>query len=184
MSDSATPWTAARQASLSITNSRSSPKPMFIKLVMPSNHLILCHPLQSFPATGSLQTSQFFASGGQSIGVSASASLLPMDPAKSCMYEWRTGDPPPSERGCWNSTGLFPGCEDPGETLTRLSFPSCRAFLDPSSTGSTKTGTLEPERCPSTGGRQNSAETLLLSKASVVPCEAWMFLCWHDWISN
>ena len=41
----ATPWTAARQASLSITNSRSPPKPMSIELVMPSNHLILCHIL-------------------------------------------------------------------------------------------------------------------------------------------
>ena len=41
----ATPWTAARQASLSITNSRSSLKPMSTVSVMPSNHLILCHPL-------------------------------------------------------------------------------------------------------------------------------------------
>ena len=41
----ATPWTAAHQASLSITNSRNPPKPMSIELVMPSNHLILCHPL-------------------------------------------------------------------------------------------------------------------------------------------
>ena len=41
----ATPWTAAHQASLSITNSQSLPKPMSIELVMPSNHLILCHPL-------------------------------------------------------------------------------------------------------------------------------------------
>ena len=40
-----TPWTAARQASLSITNSRSLPKLMSIELVMPSNQLILCHPL-------------------------------------------------------------------------------------------------------------------------------------------
>ena len=40
-----TPWTAARQASLSITNSRSPPKPVAIESVMPSNHLILCHPL-------------------------------------------------------------------------------------------------------------------------------------------
>ena len=40
-----TPWTAARQASLSITNSQSLLKLMFIKWVMPSNHLILCHPL-------------------------------------------------------------------------------------------------------------------------------------------
>ena len=41
----ATPWTAALQASLSSTNSRSSPKPMSIESVMASNHLILCHPL-------------------------------------------------------------------------------------------------------------------------------------------
>ena len=45
MSDSATPWTAARQASLSVTNSQSLLKLMSIKLVMPSNHLILCHPV-------------------------------------------------------------------------------------------------------------------------------------------
>ena len=41
----ATPWTAARQASLSVTNSRSSPELMSIESVMPSNHLILCRPL-------------------------------------------------------------------------------------------------------------------------------------------
>ena len=46
----ATPWTAARQASLSFTNSRSPPKPMFIESVMPSNHLILCHPLILLPS--------------------------------------------------------------------------------------------------------------------------------------
>ena len=46
----ATPWTAARQASLSITNSQSPPKPMSIELVMPSNHLILCHPLLFLPS--------------------------------------------------------------------------------------------------------------------------------------
>ena len=45
----ATPWIAARQASLSITNSRSSLKLMSIKLVMPSSHLILCHPLFLLP---------------------------------------------------------------------------------------------------------------------------------------
>ena len=45
----ATPWTTACQASLSITNSQSSPKPMSIELVMPSNHLILCHPLLLLP---------------------------------------------------------------------------------------------------------------------------------------
>ena len=45
-----TPWTAARQASLSITSSQSLPKLMSIKLVMPSNHLILCHPLLRLPS--------------------------------------------------------------------------------------------------------------------------------------
>ena len=77
----ANPWTAARQASLSITNSQSLLKLMSIELVMPSNHLILCRPFsyypQSFPASGSFQVSQLFTSRGQSIGVSASASVLP-----------------------------------------------------------------------------------------------------------
>ena len=45
-----TPWTTARQASLSITNSRSPPKPMSIESVRPSNHLILCHPLLFRPS--------------------------------------------------------------------------------------------------------------------------------------
>ena len=45
-----TPWTTARQASLSITNSRSPHKPMSIESVMPSNHLILCHPLPLLPS--------------------------------------------------------------------------------------------------------------------------------------
>ena len=49
MSDSATPRTAAHQASLSITNSRSLPKPMSIESVTASNHLILCHPLLLLP---------------------------------------------------------------------------------------------------------------------------------------
>ena len=66
---------------LSITNSQSLLKLMSLESVMPSNHLILCHPfsscLQSFPASGSFQMSQFFASGGQSTGVSASVSVLP-----------------------------------------------------------------------------------------------------------
>ena len=78
-----TPWTEACQGSLSITSSQSLLKLMFIESVMPSNHLIFCHPfssrLQSFPASGCFPMSQFFASGGQSIGASASASVLPMD---------------------------------------------------------------------------------------------------------
>ena len=78
-----TPWTAARQASLSITNSKSLLKLMSIELIMPSNHLILCRslllPPSSFPASGSFQMSQCFTSGGQNIGVSALASILPMN---------------------------------------------------------------------------------------------------------
>ena len=46
----ATPWTAAHQASLSIINSQRPPKPMSIESVMPSNHLILCHPLLCLPS--------------------------------------------------------------------------------------------------------------------------------------
>ena len=46
----ATPWTAAHQASLSISNSQSLPKLMSTELVMPSNHLILCHPLLLLPS--------------------------------------------------------------------------------------------------------------------------------------
>ena len=45
-----TPWTAAHQASQSITNSRSIPKPMYVETVMPSNHLILCRPLLLLPS--------------------------------------------------------------------------------------------------------------------------------------
>ena len=78
-----TSWTAARQASLSITNSQSLLKFMSIELVMPSNHLILCCPLLLLPsiflASGSFPGSQLFASGGQIIGVSASTSVLPVN---------------------------------------------------------------------------------------------------------
>ena len=79
----ATPWTAARQVFLSIANSQSLLKLMSIESV--------CHPAisssvvpfsscpQSFPALGSFQMNQLFPSGGQSIGVSASTSVLPMN---------------------------------------------------------------------------------------------------------
>ena len=77
-----TPWTAARQASLSITNSQSLLKLLSIEPLMSSNCFVLYHPLsclQSFPASGSFPMSQFFVSGGQSIGVLALASVLPMN---------------------------------------------------------------------------------------------------------
>ena len=76
-----TPLISAHQASLSITNSWSLLKLKFIESVMPSSHLILCHPLlllpQSLPESGSFPMCQLFASGGQSIGISASVSVLP-----------------------------------------------------------------------------------------------------------
>ena len=77
----ATPRTAACRASLAITNSWSSFKLMSIESVMPSNHLILCRPLllpSIFLSIRVFPMSQCFASGGQNIGVSASASVLPM----------------------------------------------------------------------------------------------------------
>ena len=78
--ETATPWTAACQVSLSITNSWSFLKLISIESVMPSNHLIVCCSFsscpQSFQGSGSFQKSQFFASGGQNFGVSASASVF------------------------------------------------------------------------------------------------------------
>ena len=87
-----TPRTAAHQAFLSITNSRSSLKLMSIELVMPSNHSSSVVPFssrpQSFPASGSFPTSQLFASAGQNIGVSASASVLPTNIQHSFPLGW------------------------------------------------------------------------------------------------
>ena len=73
-----TPWTTACQASLSITNSWSPPKPMCIESVMPSSVIPFSSCLQSFLTSGSFPMSQLLASGGQSIGVAASKSVLPM----------------------------------------------------------------------------------------------------------
>ena len=82
----AIPWNAAHQDSLSITNSQSLAKLTFIESVMSSNHLILCHPLllpSIFPRIrifpNIFQSFQLFAWGGQSIGVSASTSVLPVN---------------------------------------------------------------------------------------------------------
>ena len=87
-----TPWIAARQASLSITNSRSSLRLTSIKSVMPSSHLILCCPFsscpQSLPASESFPMSQLFASGGQSTGASASASFLTKKSQGWSSSEW------------------------------------------------------------------------------------------------
>ena len=78
-----TPWTAAHQASLSITSSQSLFKLMSIKSVMASNHLSLYRPLlllpSIFPSIRSFPVSQFLTSGGQSIGISPLVSVLPMN---------------------------------------------------------------------------------------------------------
>ena len=92
VSDSATPWIAARQASLSITNSRSS-----LKLTSIESG---CHPAissslvpfsscsQSLPASESFPMSQLFAWGGQSTGVSALVSFLPKNTQDWSPLEW------------------------------------------------------------------------------------------------
>ena len=77
-----TPWTAACQSSASITNSRSLLKLTSIESVMPSNHFILSCPLFLLPSlfpSIRVFSNEFFASGGQSIGPSASASVLPVN---------------------------------------------------------------------------------------------------------
>ena len=74
------PWTAACQASLSFTISWSFLKLMSIELVMPSNHLILCHALLLPPSIfPSIRVFSYESSGGQSTGVSASTSVFPMN---------------------------------------------------------------------------------------------------------
>ena len=80
-----TPWTAATQASLSFTIFQSLLKLMSIESVMPSYHLIFCHPLllppSIFPSIRVFSNELLFTSGSQSMGagVSASASVLPMN---------------------------------------------------------------------------------------------------------
>ena len=78
-----TPYTAAHQASLSFTKSRSLLKFISTESVMLFNHFILCHHLllllSIFPASGSSPMSWLFTSGGQNTGASASASILPMN---------------------------------------------------------------------------------------------------------
>ena len=88
----AIPWIAARQASLSITNSWSSLRLTYIESVMPSSHLILCRRFsscpQSLPASESFPVSQLFAWGSQSTGVSALASFLPKKSQGWSPSEW------------------------------------------------------------------------------------------------
>ena len=89
----ATPWIAARQASLSLTNSQSSLKLMSIESVMPSSHLILCRPLLLLPSI--FPSIRVFSNESalhirwpKSIGVSASASILPKSTLDWSPLEW------------------------------------------------------------------------------------------------
>ena len=86
------PWITARQASLCITNSRSSLRLTSIESVMPSSHLILCCLLFLLPpippSIRSFPMSQLFTWGGQSFGVSALASVLPMNIQDWSPLEW------------------------------------------------------------------------------------------------
>ena len=87
-----TPWTAACQPPCPSPTPHSLLKLMSIESVMLSNHLILCCPLllclQSFPASGSFPMSQLFSSGSQSIGASASASVLPINIQSRFLLDW------------------------------------------------------------------------------------------------
>ena len=78
-----TPWTTTHQASLSVINSRSLFKLMFVESVMPSSHLILCHPLlllpSVFPSIRVFSNESVLHIRCQSTGASASALVLPMN---------------------------------------------------------------------------------------------------------
>ena len=92
MSDSVMSWTAAYQAPLCSTIPWSLLSFMSIELVMLSNQFILCCPfllcLQSFPASVSFPMNWVFASGGQSIGASTSASVFPMNIQGWFPFDW------------------------------------------------------------------------------------------------
>ena len=81
----ATPWTAARQASLSITNSRSLLKLIYIESVMPSNHLILCRPLLLLPSI--LPSIRVFSNeSGQGAAISCQDGGLNSSHQGGCQY--------------------------------------------------------------------------------------------------
>ena len=116
----ATPWIAARRASLFIIISRSSLRLTSIESVMPSSHLILIVPFsscpQSLPASESFPMSHLFSWGGQSTGVSALASFLPKNPRADLFQNGLVGSPyslrdsqessPTPQFKCINSSAL------------------------------------------------------------------------------
>ena len=184
-----TPWTAARQAFLSITNSWSLFKLMSIKSVMPCNHLILCHPLLllpsgSFPASGSFPVTQFFTSGGQSIGVSASASVLQFSSVQfSCSvvsdslrpYELQHARPP---------------CPSPTPRVHSDSHPSSQ-WYHPAISSSVVPFSSCPQSFPASGSFPMSQFFIsggqsigVSASASVLPIQDWFPLGWTGWIKR
>ena len=83
-----TPWITARQVSLSITNSNSCPSSWWCHPAISSSVIPFSSCSQSLPASGYFPISQLFTWGGQSIGVSASASVLPMNTQDSSPLGW------------------------------------------------------------------------------------------------
>ena len=121
-----TPWTAARQASLSITNSRSSPRPMSIKSVMPSRHLVLCCPLllseqRSTGGAGSSFTCSI-PSGIHQFGARVSMKGEASPLSKQLM-------PFVASQGRTEGSGAFSNCQSRKETEKSLS-PAPRSPLE------------------------------------------------------
>jgi len=102
VSDSSRPHGSQHTSPPCPSNFLSLPKLMSTESVMPSNHLVFCRPLLLLPS-GSFQMSQFFASGGQSIGVSASTSVLTMNTQDWSPVGW-TGWTPCSPRDSQESS--------------------------------------------------------------------------------
>ena len=169
----ATPWTAAHQASLSITNSRSPPKPMSIESVIPSNHLISVVPFsscpQSCPASGSFPTSQLFTSGSVQFSHSVlSDSLRPHESQHA-----RPPCPSPTPRVHSNSCPLSRWCH-PAISSSVVPFSSCFQFLPASES-------FPMSQLFAWGGQSTGVS----ASTSVLPMNTqdWSPLEWTGWIS-
>ena len=128
-----TPWITARQVSLSITNYRTSSKLVCIESVMPSSHRIFCHPLlllsSIIPSIRVFPKSQYFAWAGQSIGVSASTWVLPMNTQDWSPLGW-TGWIPYSPRDLQESSPTPQFKSINSLVLSFLHSPRCTSIHD------------------------------------------------------
>ena len=129
----ATPWTAACQASLSIINSQSLLKLISIESVIhpaiSSSVVLFSSCLQSFPVSESLQMSQFFTSGGQSIAVSALTSVFPRTPRTDLLLNGLIGSPCSPRDSQESSTPQFKSINS--SALSFLHSPILTSILDP-----------------------------------------------------